>query len=368
MEKASHRHIKRSLRKRKSSSSENESEEENVTASNDLKSEHITPKNESDSENEYERAERERLEDLKERDEFAKRLKSKDKEHTRNIVERSDKKAYEEAAKRLRLETEDRQKIVPKLRVDSRRKYLEKRKEDKIVELEGDILDEDFLFSETKLTKHEKTDIKYKKKVLTLAKEHERARELLKVQRYHMPEESRNKKPTEYVEVDEKEKVPNAEQKKWEEERLGSAQMRFGARDAKQKYQEKEKYYDLVSDDAIQFVQSFRKPGKTMRNDVAKDVEKDERQSIELTRKSLPIYPFREDLLAAVSDHQILIIEGETGSGKTTQIPQYLHEAGYTSDGKKIGCTQPRRVAAMSVASRVSEEMKVKLGDRKSVV
>lgn len=45
---------------------------------------------------------------------------------------------------------------------------------------------------------------------------------------------------------------------------------------------------------------------------------------------------------------QVLIIEGETGSGKTTQIPQYLHEAGFTSDGKKIGCTQPRRVAAMS--------------------
>ena len=52
---------------------------------------------------------------------------------------------------------------------------------------------------------------------------------------------------------------------------------------------------------------------------------------------------------------------GETGSGKTTQIPQYLHEAGYSKLGK-IGCTQPRRVAAMSVAARVSQEMGVKLG------
>jgi pre-mRNA-splicing factor ATP-dependent RNA helicase DHX16 len=41
----------------------------------------------------------------------------------------------------------------------------------------------------------------------------------------------------------------------------------------------------------------------------------------------LPIFPFREDLLDAVENHQILIIEGETGSGKTTQIPQYLYEA-----------------------------------------
>lgn len=52
---------------------------------------------------------------------------------------------------------------------------------------------------------------------------------------------------------------------------------------------------------------------------------------------------------------------GETGSGKTTQITQYLAEAGYTSRGK-IGCTQPRRVAAMSVAKRVSEEYGCRLG------
>lgn len=60
---------------------------------------------------------------------------------------------------------------------------------------------------------------------------------------------------------------------------------------------------------------------------------------------------------------QILIIEGETGSGKTTQIPQYLHEAGFTENNIIIGCTQPRRVAAMSVATRVADEMSVKLGN-----
>ena len=58
---------------------------------------------------------------------------------------------------------------------------------------------------------------------------------------------------------------------------------------------------------------------------------------------------------------QIIIIVAETGAGKTTQIPQYLHEAGYSKMGK-IGCTQPRRVAAMSVAARVAHELGVKLG------
>uniref|UniRef100_F7HYQ1 RNA helicase n=1 Tax=Callithrix jacchus TaxID=9483 RepID=F7HYQ1_CALJA len=69
-------------------------------------------------------------------------------------------------------------------------------------------------------------------------------------------------------------------------------------------------------------------------------------------RESLPICKLKEQLIQAVHDNQILIVIGETGSGKTTQITQYLAEAGYTSRGK-IGCTQPRRMAAMSVAKRV---------------
>ena len=58
---------------------------------------------------------------------------------------------------------------------------------------------------------------------------------------------------------------------------------------------------------------------------------------------------------------------GETGSGKTTQLTQYMHEAGYTAKSEtgvvmKIGCTQPRRVAAMSVAARVADELGCRLG------
>jgi len=70
----------------------------------------------------------------------------------------------------------------------------------------------------------------------------------------------------------------------------------------------------------------------------------------------------REELLRVIRDNQVTIVVGETGSGKTTQLTQFLLEDGYGSWGM-IGCTQPRRVAAMSVAKRVSEEMEVKLGE-----
>lgn len=78
-------------------------------------------------------------------------------------------------------------------------------------------------------------------------------------------------------------------------------------------------------------------------------------------RQYLPAFAVREDLLRVIRDNQVTIVVGQTGSGKTTQLTQFLHEDGYGKLGL-IGCTQPRRVAAMSVAKRVSEEMEVKLG------
>ncbi|KAI9890784.1 MAG: DEAH-box RNA helicase prp16 [Vezdaea aestivalis] len=78
-------------------------------------------------------------------------------------------------------------------------------------------------------------------------------------------------------------------------------------------------------------------------------------------REYLPAFAVREELLRVIRDNQVVIVVGETGSGKTTQLTQFLHEDGYSRLGL-IGCTQPRRVAAMSVAKRVSEEMEVRLG------
>ncbi|CUF82437.1 pre-mRNA splicing factor, putative [Bodo saltans] len=88
----------------------------------------------------------------------------------------------------------------------------------------------------------------------------------------------------------------------------------------------------------------------------------DHREFIRKTRESLPIYFCRSELLRYIGENSVSIIMGETGSGKTTQLVQYLYEVGYASGGKQIGCTQPRRLAAIGVSTRVAEEVGCTLG------
>ncbi|CAH8591547.1 unnamed protein product [Schistosoma haematobium] len=86
----------------------------------------------------------------------------------------------------------------------------------------------------------------------------------------------------------------------------------------------------------------------------------------ELLRKriKLPVWEYKENFFQTLSENQVTVLVGETGSGKTTQIPQWCLEwvTGRYPTKKAVACTQPRRVAAMSVAQRVSEEMDVELG------
>ncbi|RCK59316.1 Pre-mRNA-splicing factor ATP-dependent RNA helicase prp16 [Candida viswanathii] len=103
--------------------------------------------------------------------------------------------------------------------------------------------------------------------------------------------------------------------------------------------------------------------------DVTTDERPEEEQDIVQQRRSLPAFAVRDDLLTTIRDNQVTIVIGETGSGKTTQLTQFLYEDGFGAnldahgEKKVIACTQPRRVAAMSVAKRVSEEMGCKLGE-----
>src|SRR5581483_10114777 len=78
--------------------------------------------------------------------------------------------------------------------------------------------------------------------------------------------------------------------------------------------------------------------------------------------EELPVAQKKDEIAAAIRDHQVVIVAGETGSGKTTQIPKICLELGRGIKGM-IGHTQPRRIAARTVAERIAEELRVPLGE-----
>ncbi|CAB4383540.1 unnamed protein product [Rhizophagus irregularis] len=325
----------------------------------------------SESEDEYEKEEKEKIKDLKERDEFAKRLRQKDKEKTKNLVEDRSSKAESETAKRRNLadDAEARKKVLPDIRERSRQEYLRDRTDKQMKMLELGILDEDTLFKDEKLTKKEKKELELKKETLRLTKE--RLSLSGKTDDYAMPEDyitekgKIDKKKKESVlyqryEEDRDQHRFVTDQDQWEQNQIVKSQLKVGAQD---RIKQEEQYEYVFDDQSIEFLNWDWKSNSQDDEIMAKIDEAEKKaKTIEETRKSLPIYAFRDELLNAIDEFQVLVIVGETGSGKTTQLPQYLYESGYTKGGKKVGCTQPRRVAAMSVAARVSEEMGVKLG------
>lgn len=71
----------------------------------------------------------------------------------------------------------------------------------------------------------------------------------------------------------------------------------------------------------------------------------------------LPVYAQKERILTALKENQVIVVESPTGSGKTTQLPLILHEAGYSKQGV-IGITQPRRIATLSVSDFIARQTK----------
>ncbi|KAJ2765838.1 hypothetical protein IWQ56_003942, partial [Coemansia nantahalensis] len=318
--------------------------------------------------------------DAAERDAFAERLKLKDKEHTKKLVE--DRSSAGDPDQQLRRtlanDLDARREALPEIRNRARHEYLKLREEKQLELLRQEIADEEDLFRGERLTDKELRDLEYKKELLRLAEERKNIGD--ETDGYAMPEDY----ITEKGKIDRKKKQDAlfkryeggsggaaggpgrgapalSEQEQWEQQQISKSKVdgkaKGGAAGGKE--------YDYVVDlAAIDFVlEDTLNPDRTVdERQLAIEEHERRRRTIKEVRESLPVYKYRDDLLAAIDQYQVMIIVGETGSGKTTQITQYLREAGYTKDGKRIACTQPRRVAAMSVAARVAEEVGTKLG------
>jgi pre-mRNA-splicing factor ATP-dependent RNA helicase DHX16 len=315
-------------------------------------------------------AERQRLQDLKERDEFARRMIDKDKEKDRksrvvphlSLSEQLDEKQRTHIAR----SDEERKLLLDESRLQSRQLYLEKREQKKLREMQADLEDDEIMFRDVELTHKEKKDRQYKREVAELVKQ----RDAITVNgdQYRMPDSYDDAKgrASKYKVLDnryeeDKDVVGPKDSETYEQEQIDKNQKRSIA-----DYKQKSDSYEFLIDDQIDFVKA------ALGIEGIEEIQQDpkeliaqqkaaERMSIAEQRAKLPVFAYRESLLEAIDKYQILIIQGETGSGKTTQIPQYLLEHGWGLKGK-IACTQPRRVAAMSVAKRVSDEMGTVLG------
>lgn len=334
-------------------------------------------------ETEEEKAERERLKDVAERDAFAKRLAEKEAERSKKVVE--DRSAARDSVTAQRRALADdaaaRQAAMPDLRLRSRQDYLKKREAERLALLRKQVAEEQMELRENPdLTRAEREEFARNAEVLRIAEERLKIDEHL--DGYALPEDyitekgkiDRKKKEEalykRYVERDDRgQEKYVTEHEEWEREQTGRANAATKVGVAGEFVDEGDYEYVFDESQKLQFLD-----GDALGGDMAMSKEKRmmmqqlsaaeaKAKGIEETRKSLPIYQFRDEIIQAVREHQVLIIVGETGSGKTTQLPQYLHEAGFTKGGMKIGCTQPRRVAAMSVAARVAEEMGVKVGN-----
>lgn len=305
--------------------------------------------------------------DHDDRDRLDAKLRQQEQDKTRRFATRTDSREIGELAKHMRLNPQsDRDRILDAARQKSTIEYRKSRATKQLTLFEEDLRDEKILFSDANLSARERKDLEFKEQVLSITKSHiEAGDRAKKIKQYVLPD---SKEP-EYL--DDKDEEQEPEQKRWEKEKLEQANLN---RRQKSHGQDEDLLaeLELLKQDP-EFIERLKRGDnfEDLKVDSRKqqqELKEKARRAIREQRRSLPVYEHKHDLLQAIKENQIIIVQGETGCGKTTQIPQYLHEAGYTKtemkhgETKMVGCTQPRRVAAMSVAARVSQEVGSKLG------
>jgi pre-mRNA-splicing factor ATP-dependent RNA helicase DHX16 len=233
---------------------------------------------------------------------------------------------------------------IDTLRVLSRRRYLKVREDRKLQELKDEVEDDDYLFQGVQLSKSEYRNMMYKNDMFKLLVSNNKNKELL--EDYTIPEAyDNNQKKRFYVALKRYNDDDDHKEEAWEDNRMRKASsLKYGSNDKGKISDECELMFEGKTDFIkASFIDGSDKKFEFKREIAFEKSSRAKRSVLHEERKKLPIYPFRDEFLQVVHDHQIIVIVGKTGTGKTTQIPQYLHEAGYTNHGRMIVCTQPRR-------------------------
>lgn len=288
-----------------------------------------------------------------------------------------DKRAFESAIRKIEakgrnfnmntLTEDERSAMVKSLRSQSRASYIDERTVKQIDVFRRRIEEEEKLFTGLTLSKRE-LDLKdLNKRILEVAKKNKP--EVANVVTYKMPidyeEQTVNKddllkKALNIDHITSREtQAPKNEEQTWMENQINKMSKKteetvdpddfvFTKSSINDRYVHNDDEYNILEGDY-----QMENPKEYL--DQLKTTQ------IQSERQKLPIWVYRDHLIDTISNNPITILVGETGSGKTTQLPQYLDEAGFTSEGL-IAVTQPRRVAAMSVSARVADETETKLG------
>ena len=279
-----------------------------------------------------EKAEYRKQKDIAERDAFIERLTAREQAKTKRVITDSQRSSSSSSsssssdAKAIEgLSVDEMKALLPELRRKAREHYLTRREQQQLELLRLQLEDEQTLFKDEELTEKEKRELAKKRELLTLAQ----ARKGLSadVAGYHMPEaytkedgsiDGRKRRALLEARYVEEPGRRDSEQDGWERDQKRKSDLTTGSRDQRRAADD----YGLVFDSSIDFVRAELIEGTDPRAsaDAAVKDEKpkalSEHEAILANRRQLPIFPYREKLLEAIRDYQVVIVVGETGSGK----------------------------------------------------
>ena len=272
-----------------------------------------------------EEAEYRKQQDRQARDAFIARLAERDKAKTKLVADKGAKQRERDEKELSDMTQDEMRALLPQLRRKARDQYLTRREQQQLQLLQATLEDEQSRWKDEELTERERRELSRRRKLLELAQQRKGLSDEVAV--YRMPEAYVREDGSEDVKKRqavlerryvEETKKGESEYEGWEREQSKKSQLSVGSKKA-----ERGQEYEYVFDEEqIEFVKAEMmagtdaKAGQPTAKEEAGSQAQSDFERMQDSRRKLPIYPYRTELLAAIRQYQVLIIVGETGSGK----------------------------------------------------